>query len=118
MMGEVDVLMRGGFGGRAMGERLMLLEAKMLEVLCIGESMSKDESSISSSGDSKAEALIGCWKALLVDDGGSVEVVDVGGVMVGNVCLLGLESAGARVGRRGACDWMSGLGPQLDTGEK
>lgn len=124
VMGEVDVLMRGGFGGRAIDERVRLLEARILEVehelvvLCMGESMSKDESSISSSGDSIVEALIECWKTLLMDDGGSVEVVDVGGVMVGNVCLLGLESAGAKVGRRGVCDWMLGLGPQLDTGEK
>ena len=46
------------------------------------------------------------------------EEADAGGVMVGKVCLLGRESAGAKRGRRGVCEGILGLGPELNVGEK
>lgn len=87
------------------------------------ESMLRVGSFISSRGDSKADVAMDCWKSLVVDMGSAI--ADAGGVtydgallMVGKVCRLGRESAGARDGRRGVWDEMLGLGPQLETGEK
>ena len=89
--------------------------------LCIVESILKGGFSISSSGESRAGVAMDCWKYLLVDESVDAEAGEVtydpDVPIFGNVCRRGRESALASVGRRGICEAMLGLGPQLDTGE-
>lgn len=83
------------------------------------ESIPKGDSSISSSGDSRdgtamqeCEYFIGGGS----ETGGSV--TNAPAPTAGKVCRRGRDAALASGGRRLCCDEISGLGPQLELGEK
>ena len=58
-----------------------------------------------------------------MDDDGATSELTAGtkpwpSPIFGNVCLRGRDAALAKGGKRGCCDGMQGLGPQLVSGEK
>lgn len=85
---------------------------------CMVVSRPRDESSISSRGDSKVgTAMVDC----VYRRGGASEPgsgTNAPAPIAGNVWRRGRDAALARRGRRLLCEGISGLGPQLESGEK
>lgn len=100
---------------KGLGERMGVV---CWEGCCVGW-MPRGDSSISSSGDSRLGIAMEEWEYFMggaSGAGGSVR--NAPAPMAGKVCRRGREAALARGGSRLCCEVISGLGPQLESGEK